>query len=178
MYTLLHDGPPPRVIPEMIQELQSTPPLATGDWFLYEDHTIIRVYGFGGRPFILPAFLTPRIFALEFIRQKMASDELHFIDKKAAKTFRIPTELGPFIVKSRQAYNIVEERLNKMKFPTVGAWTYDPKGIILRLKDPTGKMKVAENPYHEPQPLIEKLANNMTFLQTKGSLFTTEQVWS
>ena len=121
LYTLLYDSPLPRVIPEMIQELQSTPPLATGDWFLYEDHTIIRVYGFGGRPFKLPAFLTPRIFTLEFIIQKMASDELYFTDKKAARTFRIPTELGPFIIRSHQAYNIVEERLNKMKFPTVGA---------------------------------------------------------
>ena len=82
---------------------------------MYEDHTIIRVYGFGGRPFKLPAFLTPRIFALEFIRQKMANDEQHFSDKKATRTFRIPTELGPFVVRSWQAYNILEERLRKMK---------------------------------------------------------------
>ena len=79
------------------------------------------------------------------------------------------------MVKSRQAYNIVEERLRKMKFRTVGAWTYDPKGIILRLKDPAGKRTTAENSYHEPQPLIERLANKMTFLQRKGSLSTTEQ---
>ena len=98
LYTLLHDDPPPRVIPEMFQELQSTPQLATGDWFLYEDHTVIRVYGFEGRPFKLPAFLTPRILALEFIRQKMASDDQHFSDKMVTRTFRIPMELGPFIV--------------------------------------------------------------------------------
>ena len=116
LYTLLHDITLPRVIPEMIQELQETPQLDTGDWFLYEDHTIIRVYGFNGRPFKLPAFLTLRIFALEYIRQKLASDEQHFIDKKLPKTFRIPTELGPFLVKSRQASNVVEERLSKMKF--------------------------------------------------------------
>jgi len=79
------------------------------------------------------------------------------------------------LVKSQLAYNIVEEKLNKMKFPTVGAWTYDTKGIILRLKDPAGKRSMAENPYHEPQPLIERLANKMSFLQTKGSLATTEQ---
>ena len=175
LYTLLHDGPLPRVIPEMIQELKSTPLLATGDWFLYEDHTIIRVYGFGGRPFKLPTFLTPRNFALEIIRQKMASDDQHFSDRKATRTFRIATELGPFIVRSRQASKIVEKRLNKMKFPTVGAWTYDPKGIILRLKDPVGKRSAAENPYHEPQPLIERLANKVSFLQTKVSLATAEQ---
>ena len=105
----------------------------------------------------------------------MAYDELHFTDKILPRTFRIPTEVGPFIVKSRQAYNIVEERLNKMKFPTVGAWIYDPKGIILCLKDPAGKTVMAENPYHEPQPLIEKLANKMTFLQTKGSMSAAEQ---
>ena len=177
LYTLLHDAPPPRVIPDMIQELQPTPPLATGDWFLYEEHTIIRVYGFGGKPFILPAFITPRIFTMEFIRKKLASDELHFSDKirKIPKTFRIPTELGPFIIKSQQAYDIVKEKLKKMKFPTVGPWTYDPKGIILRLKDPVGKISTAENPYHESQPVIEKLANKISFLQTKGSLAAAEQ---
>ena len=31
------------------------------------------------------------------------------------------------------------------------------------------------NLYHEPQPLIEELANKMTFLQTKNSLSTAEQ---
>ena len=34
---------------------------------------------------------------------------------------------------------------------------------------------MAENPYHESQPLIERLANKMSFLQTKGRLVTAEQ---
>ena len=82
----------------------------------------------------------------------MASDEQHFSDKKATRTFRIPTELGPFIVRSRLASKIVEERLNKMRFPTMGAWTYDPKGIILRLKDSAGKKSMAENPIMSLNP--------------------------
>ena len=149
LYTLRHDITPPRVIPEMVQELQETPELATGDWFLYEDHTVIRVYGFSGRPYKLPAFLTLRIFALEYIRQKLACDEQHFIDRKLPKTFRIPTELGPFLVKNQQALSVVEERLNKMKFQAAGPWRYDPKGILFRLRNP-GKQPGSENPFHEP----------------------------
>ena len=99
----------------------------------------------------------------------MASDERHFSGGKLPRTFRIPTELGPFIVRNREAYNIIENMLSKMKFPSVGPWTYDPKGIILHLKDPAGTISTAENPYHESQPVIEKLANKITFLQTKGS---------
>ena len=84
-------------------------------------------------------------------------------------------ELGPFIVQSRLASKIVKERLNKMRFPTVGAWTYDPKGIILQFKDLAGKKSIAENPYHEPQPLIERLANKVSFLQTKENRSKTEE---
>ena len=177
LYTLTHDGPSPRVIPEMIHEMQSTPQLATGDWFLYADHTILRVYGFGGKPYRLPAFLTPRIFAMEFIRKKLACDELHCSDKsrKVPRTFRIPTEMGPFIVKNRQALGIIEERMSKMNLQAAGSWTYDPRGVILRLRDPLGKLAGPGNPYHEPQPLIEELANKMTFLQTKNSLAATEE---
>lgn len=175
LFTLIHDGPPPRVIPEMDHELQCTPQLATGDWFLYEDHTIIRVYGFEGTPFKLPAFITPRILALEFLRQKLACDDLHFSDGRLAKTFRIPTEVGPFFVKSRKALSILEGMLSKMKFPHAGSWKYDPRGIILRMKDPAGTIPVAENPYHQSHLVIERLANKGTFLQTKVSLNAVEQ---
>ena len=174
LYTLIYQ-PPPRVIPEMFQELQTTPVLATGDWFLYEDHTIIRVYGFEGRPYRLPSFVTPRIFALEYIRQKMASDDLHFSGGRFARTFRIPTGLGPFVVKSRQAYKTIEKMMEKLNFPSMGPWKYDPKGIIFKLKNPAGDITAGGNPYHDPQPVIEKLANQISFLGTKAKLAAVEQ---
>ena len=35
--------------------------------FLFEDHTMIRVYGLEEEHVLLLAFLTPRIYALEYI---------------------------------------------------------------------------------------------------------------
>ena len=53
-----------------------------GDWFLYHDYTIVRVYGFEELRYRLPSFLTPRIFSLEVLRKRLHSDELHFSRKK------------------------------------------------------------------------------------------------
>ena len=39
-----------------------------GDWFLYQDYTVIRIYGSEEQPYRLPTFLTPIIFSLEVLR--------------------------------------------------------------------------------------------------------------
>ena len=39
-----------------------------GDWFLYQDYTVLRIYGFEEKPYRLPTFLTPKIFSLEVLR--------------------------------------------------------------------------------------------------------------
>ena len=60
----------PRVLEEMRNKLKlSQEPI--GDWFLFKDHTIIRVYGFTGEPYILHAFMTSRLFDLEYIRHRL-----------------------------------------------------------------------------------------------------------
>ena len=82
LYFLLHDSPLPLVILEMLHEMQPKSHAPLGDWFLFEDHTVIRFYGFGKRPYRLLSFLTPRIFALEYIRQKMRSDDEYFSEKR------------------------------------------------------------------------------------------------
>ena len=68
MYKLLFDEVLPRVLEEMKSMMQSSPEDRIGVWFLYKDFTVLRVYGFTGGPYRLPAFLTPRIFALEYMR--------------------------------------------------------------------------------------------------------------
>jgi hypothetical protein len=40
----------------------------TVDWYLYQNHTEIRVYGCEFPPYRLPKYLPVRIFALEYIR--------------------------------------------------------------------------------------------------------------
>ena len=52
------------VLPIMQESLKFTPDTNIGDWFPLEEHTIIRVYGFSEKPYLLLAFLTPRIFFL------------------------------------------------------------------------------------------------------------------
>jgi len=42
-----------------------------GDWFVFEGHTLIGIYGFEGELYMFPTFLTPRIFALEYIGQRL-----------------------------------------------------------------------------------------------------------
>ena len=75
IYKLLFDDVLPRVLEEMILMLQSSSEDKTGDWFLYKYFTFLRVYGFTGEPNRLPAFITPRIFVLEFMRQGLCTEE-------------------------------------------------------------------------------------------------------
>ena len=68
----------PQVLEEMKCMMQSSPDDRVGDWFLYKESTVLRVYRFTGEPYKLNAFLTPRAFALHFMRQILHSEEEHF----------------------------------------------------------------------------------------------------
>ena len=62
VFELIHEERLNRVTEDMISGLQLMKKKATGDWFLYQHSTVVRVYGFQGFPYVLPTFLTPRIF--------------------------------------------------------------------------------------------------------------------
>lgn len=72
-----------------------------GDWYMYQIYTELRVYGCELAPYKLPKFLPVRIFALEYIRQMINVDEIHFVAAKKKSQFRIKSEIGPFIYNSR-----------------------------------------------------------------------------
>ena len=72
-YKMLFDEMLPWVLEEMKNMMQSSPKDRVGYWFLYKDFTVLRIYGFTGEPYRLPTFLTPIIFALEFMRQRLHS---------------------------------------------------------------------------------------------------------
>jgi hypothetical protein len=63
-------------------------------------YTEIILYGSEVKPYKLPSFLTMRIFALEFIRQSINVDEVHFIPRKK-NNFKPKKKVGPFSVYSR-----------------------------------------------------------------------------
>ena len=67
IYKLIFDSTMLR-IQEDFKLLVQNPVEAVGDWFCYQDFTILRVYGFEGEPYKLPKFLTRRIFVFKFLR--------------------------------------------------------------------------------------------------------------
>ena len=64
VYKVFYQHKLPRVLPVMKYFLHFSPEKRIGDWFLLEEGTVVRVYGFTHEPYILPAFVTPKIFAL------------------------------------------------------------------------------------------------------------------
>ena len=80
--TLLFEVTCPRVTSTLQECLH--PPIEDwiGDWFLSENYIVIRVYGFDRPPYRLPTFLTPKIFAMEVIRQRFHADLQHFSGRK------------------------------------------------------------------------------------------------
>jgi hypothetical protein len=61
----------------------------SGDWYLYQNHTEIRVYGSDLAPYKLPKYLPVRIFSLEYIRQMINSDDIHFMSLKKKQQLKI-----------------------------------------------------------------------------------------
>ena len=84
--------------------MQSSPEDMIGDSFLYKEFTILRVYGFTGEPYRLPIFLTPRIFALEFMRQRLYAEGEHFGALKKSSNIKFPLKVGSFIFKNKGAW--------------------------------------------------------------------------
>ena len=49
------------------------------DWYLYQNYTKIRVYGYEIPPYKLPRYVPLRVFSLEYIRKMLNMDDLHFV---------------------------------------------------------------------------------------------------
>ena len=71
LYRIIFDMELHRVLEEKKNALQPSPKSYIGYWFLYKEFIVIRVYGFTRAPYKFPIFFMPRIFALEFIRQRL-----------------------------------------------------------------------------------------------------------
>ena len=82
VYEVLFQNRLPKVLPKMKSMLQLSPERRIGDWFLSEDHTVIRVYRFTNQPYVLPEFLTLRMFSLDLIRQRLTVEDEHFLRRQ------------------------------------------------------------------------------------------------
>ena len=86
-YNLIHGTPPPRMFPKNKNILHMSSIVMVGDLYLYEDHIVIRVYGFQDDPYNIHAFLTPKIIVIEYTRHSLISNQEHFLHFKHQRSF-------------------------------------------------------------------------------------------
>lgn len=109
--TMLLGSPPPRNNLDIRRILQLSKQLKVGDWYLYQNHTEIRIYWCELAPYKLPRYLPMRLFALEYYKQIINSNEIHFVKAKKKAQLRIKDQLGPFVCNSREVGRKAEEIL-------------------------------------------------------------------
>ena len=56
-YSIRFNYVPPRISLTLNITLQFSPNTKTRDWYLFENHTILRIYGLKEDPYLLPTFL-------------------------------------------------------------------------------------------------------------------------
>jgi hypothetical protein len=122
---------------------------------LYQNYTEIIVYGCELAPYKLPKYFLVRIFALEYIRQIINSDGIHFVSLKKKQQLTIKGQIGSFICNSRGTGEEADRMLREMKFFMSFSRHYDPYGIISEMR-----VKNKNIPYvHEARPEVEKFEN-------------------
>ena len=94
VYLMIFQTTMPRISQELKDLLQLSFHTKMGDRFIFENHIVIRIYGFEGETYLLPPFLTPRISSLGFIRNRLATDQLHFIGNNKTSTFKLHQKVG------------------------------------------------------------------------------------
>jgi hypothetical protein len=87
--SMLGGKPKPRINDEVQRILHLSDNTKIGDSYLYQYYTEIRVYGCELAPYKLPKYLLVRIFVLEYIRQIINSDDIHFVSLKKKQQLRI-----------------------------------------------------------------------------------------
>ena len=74
------------------------------------------MYGCELPPYKFPKYVLMRIFSLEYIRQMLNMDELHFVSGKRKTQFKIKANVGSFICNTRGASIDVDALLKNMDF--------------------------------------------------------------
>jgi hypothetical protein len=77
-------------------------------------------------------YITPRLFSLEYCRQRLASNHLLLFSKSKRASFNLPGEFSSFLIK--RIDQSVADNINKLFF-SFGMkkgelWKYDPHHII------------------------------------------------
>jgi hypothetical protein len=152
---ILSGRPEPRINEEIQRILHLSDLAKTGDWYLYQNHTEIRVYGCELASYKLPKYLPMRIFSLEYIREMINSDDIHFVSLKKKQQLRIKGKIVSFIYNSRDVGEEADRLLKQMKFHVSFIWHYDPCEIIFEMSIKNKNVSYV----HTPKPEIEKFEN-------------------
>jgi hypothetical protein len=108
-----------------------------------------------------------RIFSLDYIRQMINSDDIHFVSLKKKQQLIIKEKIGSFICNSRGVGEEADRLLKEMKYEVSFLWHYDPCRIISEMR-----VKNKNVPYvHIPKLEIERFVN-----QTEWEPNTLEEI--
>ena len=82
-------------------------------------------------------------------------DQLHFVVAKKKALLKIKTQVGPFICNARATCKEEKYLLRQINFKLSLTWSYDPLGIISKLR-----VEQKTTPYsHTPRPEIKQFMN-------------------
>jgi hypothetical protein len=155
VYSFIFNTILPRVMNDMRIYLQPNPENRVGGWVLFMHSTMIWVYDFHESPYLLPIFLTPRIFSLEFIGERIISETEHFLKLHKASNLKFPFIIGPFNVKTRSCRSQIQEKIKEFGFAQLQGRRYGPHQIISKRR-----LMKKHDPYeHEHVEGFDKLAN-------------------
>lgn len=116
--------------------LQLSKSYKIGEWYLYQNHTVIRIYGCELYPYRLPRSVPMRLFALEYYRKLINSDQTHFHSAKKKAHLKFKGQLGPFVMNKKEGWQDVDQILGeKLKLKRSLWWVpYEPDGFISAIK--------------------------------------------
>ena len=82
--------------------------------------------------------------------------------------FKVPQEVGPFIIKLRTTLPKIEGLMKGMNFEHARAWRYDPHGVMFNKL--TGKDK--EDYRHKPSPILQGITNKESLEEVRDLSFS------
>jgi len=134
-----------------------------GDWYFYQNHTVIRIYGCELSPYKLPKYVPMRLFSLEYFRKSISSDLTHFYGATKKAHLKIRNQLGAFIFNKREAREEADEILReKLMLKQSFYWApYDPEHFISYRKV---KNKLTGYAHHKI-PEIQQYANQQEWVE-------------
>jgi hypothetical protein len=112
VYSFIFNTNLPRVLDDMRSYLQPNSKKRVGNWVLF----MHWVYGCHESPYLFPIFLTPRVFFLDFIKQRIISETEHFLKLCKSSNLKFPFIIGPFIFKAISCLSHIQENIKEFGF--------------------------------------------------------------